>query len=212
MLIKCKGCVKLFDAYPSSKRMYCSHKCHANSMKGKPTWNKNIKGDGYKFKGEIVRNNCKCKQCGKLFHLKPFAIKRGRGNFCSHPCYWESRKEHMKGEGNPQFGQSWGKLEGNPNWRGGISNLPYSIEFTNELKLKIRIRDNFECQSCLMSEEDHIVEFRKSLTIHHIDYNKNNCSKNNLASTCCICNSRANFNRGKWKKFFQERRLSNERN
>lgn len=83
----------------------------------------------------------------------------------------------------------------NPNWQNGIQYLPYSKEFNKELKLKIRERDNFICQCCGMTEEEHIKEFNRSLTIHHIDYNKQNCKEENLISLCNICNPKANSNR-----------------
>jgi hypothetical protein len=82
---------------------------------------------------------------------------------------------------------------------------PYSLEFTNELKLKIRKRDNCECQNCGMTEEEHIIIYGRVLDVHHIDYNKENCKENNLISTCKQCNTRANYNREYWIKFYQNK-------
>lgn len=36
--------------------------------------------------------NLECSVCGTLFHLKPSAIRKGRGLYCSHACRW-SRSE-----------------------------------------------------------------------------------------------------------------------
>lgn len=92
----------------------------------------------------------------------------------------------------------------NSNWRNGISKLPYSFDFTPELKLKIRKRDDYTCQKCGITEEEHIIVYGKVLTIHHIDYDKGNCRENNLIALCSECNSRVNFNRNYWKQHFKK--------
>jgi len=94
----------------------------------------------------------------------------------------------------------------NPNWLGGISKLPYPFKFNQELKEKIRKRDEYQCQNkeCNMTEEEHLVVYGRVLTAHHIDYIKNNCNENNLISTCIQCNFRANYNRDMWKEYYQE--------
>lgn len=95
--------------------------------------------------------------------------------------------------------------EKHPNWQGGISFEPYSPLWTEELKIKIRQRDNYECQNCSMTEEEHFIVNGYDLNVHHIDYNKKNCNENNLITTCLWCNSRANFNRSYWQNFYQNK-------
>ena len=95
--------------------------------------------------------------------------------------------------------------ENNPNWKGGRSFEPYSHEFNKELKEQIRKRDNYICQNCSMTEEEHLIVVGKELSVHHIDYNKENCNKNNLITTCLWCNSRANHNRNYWHNYYQEK-------
>ncbi len=90
----------------------------------------------------------------------------------------------------------------NPNYKGGISNLPYSLEFNDNLKDQIRKRDNYTCQKCGITEEEHLIIYGTALLIHHIDYNKENCEENNLITVCFQCNSRANFNRDYWYAYF----------
>lgn len=92
-----------------------------------------------------------------------------------------------------------GKFKGrdNPNWRNGASFEPYSPEFNNELKKFIRQQDNFQCQFCGNRQ------LKPKLPIHHIDYNKQNCSLKNLISLCKKCNSLANFQRDKWQFLFE---------
>lgn len=90
----------------------------------------------------------------------------------------------------------------NPRYIDGRSFLPYTTEFNQDLKDKIRKRDNYTCQNCSMTEEEHLIIFGTNLHIHHIDYIKENCNEINLMTLCRQCNLRANFNRGYWKKYF----------
>ncbi len=90
-----------------------------------------------------------------------------------------------------------------PCWKDGKSFEEYPQEFTQELKDQIRKRDNYTCQNCDMIEEEHIIVLGEVLSVHHIDYNKKNCNKNNLISLCRQCNARVNFNRKYWKEYFE---------
>ncbi len=87
--------------------------------------------------------------------------------------------------------------EKNSQWQGGISFEPYSPKFNKQLKRKIKERDNHQCQNleCLMKS--------KKLSIHHIDYNKQNCLEDNLITLCMSCNVRANHNREYWTEFYK---------
>ena len=84
-----------------------------------------------------------------------------------------------------------------PMWAGGISFEPYGIEFNNKLKEQIRKRDNFTCQECGKSQ------LKRKLSIHHIDYNKNNNSEINLISLCNKCHMKTNENRKHWEEHFK---------
>ena len=79
----------------------------------------------------------------------------------------------------------------------------YPLEFNKRLKKKIRKRDNYICQNCGMMEEKHHKLYNKNLTIHHIDYNKENCKEDNLITACHKCNIKANFNRDYWYAYFR---------
>ena len=87
-----------------------------------------------------------------------------------------------------------------PNWKGGKSFEPYTPEFNRQLKELIRQRDDYKCQKCGMPEIENI----EKLSIHHIDYNKENCLPNNLIALCKICNSKVNFNRDYWTEYFKK--------
>ena len=96
-------------------------------------------------------------------------------------------------------GKVWLGIESckHPMWKGGISKEPYCFEFTTDLKEFIKQRDNYKCQN---------PDCRKSsnkLVPHHIDYNKKNCELNNLITLCTSCNSKANFNRERWKTYYK---------
>jgi hypothetical protein len=79
------------------------------------------------------------------------------------------------------------------------------IKFNNILKESIRKRDDYTCQNCGMTEEEHLTVIGKNLNVHHIDYKKTNCKKDNLISLCHWCNLRANKNRDYWQKFYQNK-------
>ena len=87
--------------------------------------------------------------------------------------------------------------EKNNNWRGGLSFLPYPPEFNNVLKQCIFDRDGSSCILC-----DNV--FSKRNSVHHIDYDKENCDPVNLITTCRSCNSRVNANREYWQEYFTD--------
>lgn len=84
-------------------------------------------------------------------------------------------------------------------WKGGISSLPYSIDWTKTLRQSIRERDKYTCQICGEKQGD------IAHSVHHIDYNKLNCSLDNLITLCKSCHIKTNSNREKWKVFFSSR-------
>lgn len=96
--------------------------------------------------------------------------------------------------------------ENAPTWKGGLSFLPYPPEFNVPLKEQIRIRDNYTCQLCGKQENG------IKLSIHHIDYNKNNLDPNNLICLCSArkgkqfhdtcCHTKTNNNRPYWTEYF----------
>ena len=127
----------------------------------------------------------KCLICNKLIEYK--------AKLC-WKCY---NKDRLK---NPQnLGIK------NPMWKGGLSFLPYPSQFNNYLKRKIRKRDNYICQKCGITEEQHLKIYGAILYIHHIDYDKQNNQENNLITLCNKCNIKANYNRKYWKQYFKEK-------
>jgi 5-methylcytosine-specific restriction endonuclease McrA len=88
-------------------------------------------------------------------------------------------------------------LEKNPKWLGGKSFEPYTIDWTETLRTSIRERDKFTCQICGEKQGDRL------LSVHHIDYNKNNCDPKNLISLCLKCHNGTNNNRNYWINYFK---------
>lgn len=102
--------------------------------------------------------------------------------------------------------------EKNPRWLGGITKLPYSQDWTEDLKDAIRKRDNFSCQLCGVHQDKFSEKVNRKLTVHHIDYDKKNCNPDNLTTLCISCHTKTGHNRESWKLFFttfQEAQNSN---
>ena len=102
-------------------------------------------------------------------------------------------------------GNTENKLRGenHPNWVGGTSFEPYSLDWTETLRRSIRERDNYTCQLCSKQQGD------KAFHIHHIDYNKKNCNPNNLITLCRSCHPKTNFKRKYWEDYFNKLLLNN---
>jgi hypothetical protein len=86
----------------------------------------------------------------------------------------------------------------NPNWKGGIACEPYcQVWGDQEYKESIKERDSYRCLNPLCNHEC------KYLCLHHIDYNKKNCTPLNLITLCKSCNSKANFDRPWYTSWYQ---------
>ena len=71
--------------------------------------------------------------------------------------------------------------------------LPYGLDYTKELRLKILEDDEYLCQMC-GSEQ--------GLCIHHIDYDKKHNTRLNLITLCRPCHGKTNYRRTFWIAFF----------
>jgi hypothetical protein len=122
---------------------------------------------------------------------------------CGVPITEERKQKQrikMLGQRNPWFGKrEESSGDKNPNWHGGVSLLPWPIEFNEELKERIRDRDNHVCQMCGLPES----ECFQKLDVHHVDYNKQNCDPSNLISLCDRCHSKTNHNRKYWAEYLK---------
>ena len=178
-------------------------------------------GPNNKFKiGVKNRVRCKCLICGKEFEVKESRFFRGRGKYCSLKC-WGSRqvllerkclycgKKFLVSEVRAEDGrgvycckacQIKGMVrENSTNWQGGLSLQGYSVGWTATLRRSIRERDHYTCQLCGKLQSD------KALSVHHIDYDKENCDPKNLISLCNSCNIKVNSNRDYWTNYFRDK-------
>jgi len=144
-------------------------------------------------------------------HTKETIIKmsikaKRRSNNGNHPPKGQNNKnfdksltkEHRKKLCGPRL-----HIRGDKShlWQGGKSFEPYGLKFNKELKEKIRERDECLCQECCIHQD----KLSYKLHTHHIDYNKKNNEPNNLISLCKNCHMQANFNRGDWIRYFQNK-------
>jgi hypothetical protein len=85
-----------------------------------------------------------------------------------------------------------------PRWKGGISSLPYSSDWTKTLKRSIRERDHYVCRVCGAPQEDIAHD------VHHIDYDKQNSAPTNLITLCHACHTKTTQgNREQWTAFLR---------
>jgi len=176
---------------------YCSRICYYISEGGKPTWNKGLSKELQPRFGRVCSEEMK----QKISNSERGRISEKKG-LTFMEMYGEERglliaKKHS--ETLKIKGSCKGKR--NSMWKGGISYIKYPMEFNNILKKEIRTRDNNHCKIC----GKYFKEISKSLNVHHIDYNKQNTSNNNLITLCSSCHSRTNANRFFWKSFLLEK-------
>ena len=88
------------------------------------------------------------------------------------------------GEKNPMYGKH------PANFKNYVRFEPYGPEFNQDLKQRIRERDDFVCKICGITEKQHIENIGRILTVHHIDGNKENNTPSNLISLCMLCHAK----------------------
>jgi len=186
--LNCKYCGKKIKIikwrYEKSKYkvFFCSNECRGKyfSQEKNPNYgNRQIKLNIRK--GKYV----KCYNCGNLIYVKPCKVKEiemGKKVFC---C-WDCKIKYERGENASS-------------WKGGLSFIIYPKEFNYYLKNKIRKRDNYQCQLCSLTQEEHKKLYKVALCIHHIDYDKTNNKENNLITLCSKCHQKTNKDRIFWK-------------
>ena len=85
------------------------------------------------------------------------------------------------------------------NWRGGLSYIEYcEVWKDKEYKADIRERDNNRCLNPYCSSKK-----PNDLTIHHINYDKQDCHFKNLITVCRSCNGKANYDRDWHQDWYQ---------
>lgn len=177
------SCLNCGKSMKSGRSKLCRN-CYYESLKGK----------GNPMFGKRYAKIYYCIDCNKKVSGKQYK----RCHSCAMKYLLKTNLKLIKYKNN-RYGQN------NPNWQNGKSFEPYSSEFNEILKEKIRQRDNYTCQNCEFTNEEHLIIYNESLSIHHIDYNKKNCNENNLITLCKQCNVRANYNRNCWINLYKEK-------
>lgn len=118
-----------------------------------------------------------CDWCGDTFEVAYYHADHAR--FCDDECYGAWKSENYSAEGNP-------------NYNGGPT--VYAPGFTKEYRSEIRERDEFECQDCGLSQEQHLKKRGRRLHVHHIQKAKTFDSddermhdEGNLITLCKTC-------------------------
>ena len=160
--------------------------------------------------GKILKSRYakRCLNCYKIWQLIP----KNNPNYNGKPSkkyYCQDCKQEISyvtvRDGLGRCLSCSRKGDKNYKWIKNRNLLKYSDDFTDTLKESIRKRDNYECQNCGIIEEEHLIVFGKELSIHHIDYDKNNCNKENLISLCISCHMRSNYNRPHWQELYMNK-------
>jgi hypothetical protein len=147
---------------------------------------------GENHRGWIGPQKVTCENCNKNFE-RPAAMKQKNRTFCSHNCYWE-----------------YAIGSNSSGWKGGIAAEPYCNMWLNkEYKEDIKKRDGNVCSNPVCYKTSN------KLVIHHINYDKKDCTLKNLIAICNSCNSVANRQR-EWHMYwysailYQRYRIKND--
>jgi len=106
------------------------------------------------------------------------------------------------------------KGENSPNWKGGISFLPYCLKFNNAFKESIRDEFNRECFICGKTEteqkEQQIKNDKRAfrLSIHHVNYDKSCLCESitcKFVPLCVSCHAKTNIDRVHWEQIIIEK-------
>ena len=148
-------------------------------------------------KGSHKMYRCLC-DCGNFTVIQSSALSGGYIKSCG--CLQkEFTQEHKDRIGAAHKGHTRNCGSGNWNWQGGIGIEPYCDAWADkEYKADIKERDESMCMNpdCWNTSE--------TLCLHHIDYDKKNCSPSNLITLCASCNARANFSRENHTIYYQD--------
>lgn len=179
MILKCKICGSEFIRY--GKQIKTAKTCSTKCM---GIYNK-------------AKNNTKCTQCGKDFHLKESAKKRYKrtlGYFCSVKCASNHKKTSFKGSNNHQFGL---KADKNASFKGLITthknhgnldlyiyvgpDYPKSNSDMRVLFHRYLVQENYNhFDLSFFDEIKGKFILKNGFDVHHKDHNHNNNELSNL--------------------------------
>lgn len=174
---------------------------HEKVMKGverrnsNPSWASSVSSETAKKRWQTTRKHelvdkieVQCSYCKTISSINP-----GRKKFDLYFCNRKCSSAYHSGERNHNY---TGRTQG------GI----YPSAWTEELKKRIRERDENRCVICAHTPE----RKKKRLHVHHIDENKENCKENNLVSLCNSCHRSVHFKTKQLPQKYIEMRYGSE--
>lgn len=175
--VKCAFCGESLIRRPAhtgkTDRFFCDNTCQGNWLA------ENKVGESHPDYQKVEVN---CEWCGSPVYLQPYRMEKSQNHFCDYDCLGNWRSENQSGENHPR-------------WKGGV--FPYGKGWNEQKREKVRERDNRQCQTCGMSESEHLDEFGRRLDVHHIqparefDDPEARNSLENLVSLCVLCHRKA---------------------
>lgn len=148
--VECANCGNSNKVKQAVAEEYENHFCDRGCM---AEWkSENIHGENHpRWKGGKL--SVECVNCGTEFKRKRANIKANKRSFCGKDCYAEWMSKNLHGENNPR-------------WKGGYRG--YYGPSWPEARQKARERDDYICQRCGITEEEHMDERGIELHVHHI--------------------------------------------
>lgn len=137
---------RLASRIPNGQQYYyCSNDCKYEHYEQRYSGEGNPSYDGGK-------QTVECAYCGEELKKKPSVVERKENLFCGMDCFsgWcsENRVE-----------------EEHPRWKGG-GDLYYGPNWQRQRRRRLE-RDDYECQRCGMSNDEHHEELGRDLGVHH---------------------------------------------
>jgi len=201
MIKTCEVCGKEYKTFPSLRQRFCSRRCQG-------IWRSRQTGENAaNWQGGLTERICAV--CDEPFSVKLHVIADGNGLYCSRRCAGLARRNRQSWVCQ-QCGRKFSApisqgmrrycskrcqgvafmAEANPNWHGGKTFEPYTSEFNESFKGRVRERDGCQCAICRMP----------GLDVHHIDYCKEHSTEDNCITLCKTCHGTTNFHRSYWQR------------
>ena len=186
--------IKDTNCYDSEQKMSCicpyGHKFMISWKMWKSGYRCPVCSENNKISIDDVRESLEHEGCTLLSKEYTNSISKieyicSRGHVCAVSwSNWKAGHRCMVCRGIDSSGPN------HHNWKGGISFEPYcSIWKDKDFKESIKERDGYRCLNPYCNKNN------SRLVVHHIDYNKKECSPSNLITVCNSCNTKANIDR-----------------
>jgi hypothetical protein len=181
----CKVCEKEFELFPNyakkRKYIFCSQNCYQN-------WRK------IESKKNVII--IKCKICNEDIEIYKIGYDQNKLYCCSKPC-----ESVLKSQLRVR--------EGNPNWNGGTSFLPYCSKFTKYRRKAVRNFFGNACICCGKNTFENITTtgLQKELSVHHADHDKDqgcNGVPFNLVPLCMECHGKEQSRQQEYRDYINK--------